>query len=74
MPTLVHFGAFRIEMYFADHNPAHVHVRGADFAAMVRISDSAIIAGDIPSAHRKRALDWITKNRATLKAKWRELQ
>jgi hypothetical protein len=41
---------------------------------MVRISDSAIIAGDIPSAHRKRALDWITKNRATLKAKWQELQ
>lgn len=74
MPTLVHFGAFKIEMFFADHSPAHVHVRGPDFAATVRISDSAIIAGGIPAAHRKRALDWVTKNRIMLKAKWRELQ
>lgn len=74
MPTLIHFGAFKIEMYFADHNPAHVHVRGPDFAAMVRISDSTIIAGNIPAAHRKRALDWVAKNRSMLTAKWQELQ
>jgi hypothetical protein len=32
-----------------------------------------MIAGAIPTRHRREALSWIAANRASLKAKWDEL-
>ncbi len=73
MPRLHDFGAFSIWMYFEDHNPPHVHVVGTEFEALVRITDLVIIAGEIPTAHRGEALDWIRNNVAMLLRRWEEL-
>lgn len=37
MPRLVRFANAEIAMFFADHNPPHVHVLGRDGAAQVAI-------------------------------------
>lgn len=56
MPTLQRFGAYKIEMFFADHLPPHVHVTGPDFEALVRIADATVFKGDISHQYRKEAL------------------
>ena len=56
------FGAFRIVMYFEDHNPPHVHVIGRNFQALVGIADGDVLEGQIPAKERKKALAWIERN------------
>ena len=74
MPVLQRFAGFVIRMYFADHNPPHVHVVGPDFEALVAIGDLAIFEGAIPAKFSQEALDWISANRSFLFRKWEELQ
>jgi hypothetical protein len=74
MPTVKDFGAYKVTLYAADHNPPHVHVIGPDFQAKVRIADAEVFAGAIPPRHRREALSWISANRQRLLEKWNELK
>lgn len=72
MPIVAEFGAYKIAMYFHDHNPPHVHVFAADFEGLVSIVDGGILAGSIPPKYRRDALDWVREHRMDLLAKWQE--
>jgi len=74
MPEIRRFGGFKIVMFFQDENPPHVHVRGADFAAKLRISNGDLLAGGAPSKVLLQARRWIEGNRSELLALWREFQ
>jgi hypothetical protein len=74
MPTVKNFGSYRIMLFAEDHNPPHVHVIGRDFQAKVRIREATVMAGTIPSRHRRQALAWIGENRDRLTAMWNELK
>lgn len=58
-------------MYFADHNPPHFHVLGADGTAQIRIDTLEIIevSGKIDV---REALDWAAQNKVFLMTKWEE--
>ena len=49
MPEIRRFGGFTLLMFFQDENPPHVHIKGADFAAKIRISNGDLLAGHAPS-------------------------
>ncbi len=49
MPEIKRFGSFKLLMFFQDENPPHVHIKGADFAAKIRISNGDLLAGDVPN-------------------------
>jgi hypothetical protein len=34
-------------MFFQDENPPHVHIKGSDFAAKMRISNGDLLAGHV---------------------------
>ena len=72
MPTIEDFGAFKITIYFGDHNPPHFHVVAADFAAQVRIDDLSILKGSLPAPVLRRVRRWAQANRALLESKWKE--
>lgn len=74
MPVLQRFGGFVIRMYFADHNPPHVHVVGPDFEALVSVADLAVMEGKLPVKFSREALDWVAANKTFLLLKWEELQ
>ena len=74
MPEIKRFGGFKLLMFFQDENPPHVHVKGADFAAKVRIANGDLLAGDAPSRVLSRARRWVEENRAELEAMWEEFQ
>lgn len=73
MPTLQRFGAVSIRMYADDHNPPHVHIVGAEFQVLVRISDLAILAGRARRMDLSEALAWAEANQNALMKRWLEL-
>ena len=49
MPEIKRFGGFKLLMFFQDEKPPHVHIKGADFAAKIRIANGDLLAGDAPA-------------------------
>lgn len=74
MPEIKRFSAFKVLMFFHDENPPHVHVKGADYAAKVRISNGDLLAGDAPGRILREARRWIAEHRAELLELWDEFQ
>lgn len=74
MPEIKRFGSFKLLMFFHDENPPHVHIKGADFAAKIRLSDGDLLAGDAPNKVLKQARLWVEEHRAELLAMWDEFQ
>ena len=60
-----------IRFYYRDHEPAHFHARTPDgIEAQVRITDAAIIKGDLPPAARRAVLAWAAERRDALALAW----
>jgi hypothetical protein len=74
MPELKRFGAFKLLMFFHDENPPHVHIKGSDFAAKIRISNGELLAGDVPSQVLRLTRAWIKQHRTELIDLWAEFQ
>jgi hypothetical protein len=52
MPTVAWFYGILIQMNYDDHAPPHFHARYGGARALVRLSDGAIIAGELPPTRR----------------------
>lgn len=74
MPEIKRFSSFNVLMFFHDENPPHLHVKGADYAAKLRISNGDLLAGDAPSRVLREARRWIARRRAELMELWDEFQ
>ena len=74
MPEIKRFGGFKLLMFFQDENPPHVHIKSADFAAKLRLSNGEVIAGEAPSKALRQARRWMVSNRAHLMNLWDEFQ
>jgi hypothetical protein len=74
MPEIKRFSGFKLLMFFRDENPAHVHIRGPDFAAKIRISNGDLLAGDAPSKVMRQARRWIEAHQTELSERWAEFQ
>jgi len=74
MPEIGRFGGYKLLMFFQDENPPHVHVKGADFVAKIRISNGDLLAGEAPNKVLRRARRWFEGHRAELLAMGDEFQ
>ncbi len=74
MPEIKRFGGFNLVMFFQDENPPHVHIKGPDFAAKMRISNGDLLAGDAPNRVVKQARRWVEAHQAELLERWDEFQ
>jgi hypothetical protein len=74
MPEIARFGSFKLLMFFQDENPPHVHIKGSDFAAKMRISSGDLLAGNAPNKVLRQARRWVEKHRSELLAMWAEFQ
>jgi hypothetical protein len=74
MPEIRRFGGFKLLMFFQDENPPHVHVKGPDFAAKIRISSGDLLAGDAPKRVLREARRWVEEHCVELLALWDEFQ
>jgi Domain of unknown function (DUF4160) len=74
MLEIKRFVRFKVMIFFQDENPPHVHIKGIDFAAKIRISNGDLLAGDAPNRVLKQTRRWLEENRADLLAMWDEFQ
>jgi hypothetical protein len=74
MPEIQRFASFKLLMFFHDENPPHVHIKGADFAAKIRISNGVLLAGNAPNRVLNQARRWVEDHRVELLAMWGEFQ
>jgi Domain of unknown function (DUF4160) len=74
MPEIARLGGFELLMFFQDENPPHVHIKGSDFAAKMRIANGDLLAGDAPKKVMKQARRWVEQHRAELLTMWDEFQ
>lgn len=61
-------------MYFYDHQPPHFHVRYAENDAAIRIADSSVLVGSLPTRAYKLVSEWAGMHRDELRANWRLTQ
>ncbi|AJC45910.1 MULTISPECIES: DUF4160 domain-containing protein [Xanthomonas] len=74
MPTIVRFANSVVTMYAADHLPPHFHVRTRDGReALIVIDTLAVLSGRLSRRELSAALEWAAANKATLIARWQEL-
>jgi hypothetical protein len=74
MPEIKRFGGFKLLMFFQDEDPPHVHIKGPDFAAKIRVSNGEVIAGEAPGKALRTARRWMASNRTRLMRLWDEFQ
>jgi hypothetical protein len=74
MPEIARFGNVKLLMFFQDENPPHVHIKGPDFAAKMRISNGDLLAGHVPNRVLKQARRRVAARRVELLAMWDEFQ
>jgi hypothetical protein len=74
MPEIGRLGGTKVLMFFHDENPPHIHIKGTDFAAKLRISNGDVIAGSAPGRVLKLARRWLNEHRSELLALWQGFQ
>ena len=71
MPTIAYFYGIAIQMFYNDHSPPHLHARYGEAKAVVRLSDGAIISGELPPVATRMVRDWTLARRHELEENWR---
>lgn len=70
MPTIsIYFGCV-VQMYWRDHEPAHIHVWYQGREALVAIDSGKVIAGALPKAALKIIQDWVRSRKPELLENW----
>jgi hypothetical protein len=70
MPTIAAIGPVKVQMFYGDHNPPHVHVYGGGHTALIRIEDCEFLSGSLPPRLRRRVCAWIDGHRDKLMTLW----
>jgi hypothetical protein len=70
MPVVAVVSGVAITFYYNDHDPAHFHALLAEHEMQVRLSDLAIIVGDLPAQKRHRVLAWAARHQDALALAW----
>lgn len=70
MPTISRFYGILIQMYFADHAPAHFHALYAEFEALIAIQTFEVIRGELPGRAMALVLEWAQQHRQELMEDW----
>jgi hypothetical protein len=76
MPTLATVAGMAILIYYADHEPAHFHIRAPNFRAKMAIADFSVVAvnGRMRPAEITAIRSWARIHQAELLANWHRAQ
>ena len=71
LPTIRRLANCKISIYADDHLPAHFHIEGRSFRAIIEIETMVVRAGDVRRA--REALTWAETNIELLRSEWLRL-
>lgn len=70
MPTISMFYGLIIRMYYAEHNPPHIHVYYQSEKAVINILDGTLIDGVLSKKHIRLIQAWVEIHKDELLADW----
>ena len=70
MPEISRFFCIIVQMYYADHNPPHFHVRYAEQKALITIETLAVLRGRLTPRALALVIEWATLHQAELMEDW----
>ena len=70
MPEISRFFGIVVQMYYADHDPPHFHVRYAGHKALIVIATLTVLRGYLPPRALGLVTEWAAKHRAELMEDW----
>ena len=74
MPAISHFHGIEIKIAFADHLPAHFHVKYQDYKAKISIKTGDLMEGEIPFKQLKLLQTWTVLHEKELLANFENLR
>lgn len=66
MPTFIIIDGIKIEYYYGDHLPPHIHAKYGEFEALIAIEDQSILAGALPRKKLYIAKEIVKQNKDDL--------
>ena len=70
MPEISRFFGIVVQMYYADHDPPHFHVRYAGQKALISIENLAVLRGALSSRALGLVTEWAALHREELMQDW----
>jgi len=71
MPEISRFFGIVVQMFYADHEPPHFHVRHAGQKALIAIETLALLRGSLSPRALGLVMEWAALHRAELMEDWR---
>lgn len=66
MPTLKIIDSIKIDIYSREHPPPHFHAIYAEYEELIIIDSLETYVGKLPTAQRKKVIDWAFDKREFL--------
>ena len=73
MPTISVFYGIMIRMFFCDveeHNIPHIHIKYAEYEAVMSIESGYLLAGDLPRKQLRLVQAWVELRQDELRNDW----
>lgn len=70
MPEISRFFGIVVQMYYADHDPPHFHVRYSGQKALIGIETFAVLRGSLSPRALALVTEWAALHRAELMEDW----
>jgi hypothetical protein len=70
VPEISRFFGIVVQMYYADHDPPHFHVRYAGQKALIAIETLAVLRGSLSPRALGLVTEWAALHRAELMEDW----
>ncbi|NQU82268.1 MAG: DUF4160 domain-containing protein [Bacteroidetes bacterium] len=73
MPTVKIIDSIKIDVYSREHPPPHFHVLYTEYEELIVIESLETYAGKLPSAQRKKVIDWAKYRKEFLSENFKRL-
>lgn len=70
MPEISRFFGMVVQMYYANHDPPHFHVRYAGHKALISIETLGVLRGNLPPRALGLVTEWAALHRDELTENW----
>ena len=64
---------FEVRTSEQNHNKPHVHAEYDKYAISIDIENGEILAGNLPSSQKRKAVHWVKDNKDYLLGKWSDI-
>ena len=71
MPEICRFFGIVVQMYYADHDPPHFHVRYSGQKALIDIENLSLLRGRLSPRALALVMEWAELHRGELLEDWR---